>query len=130
MPISVDINGGEELLRKLKAMGPAGLVAARDALVRGAEEVATLSKSRFVPVLTGALSGTIHVPPPVASGNEVVVQIVAGGPAAPYAVYVHEINKNYNNNRQWKFLETPLKESLPEIEAELAYSINAAFKGM
>ena len=31
------------------------------------------------------------------------------GYSADYAVYVHETNKNYNNNKQWKYLETPAR---------------------
>lgn len=33
---------------------------------------------------------------------------------APYAVYVHEINKNYRVGK-WKFLEDPLKKALPGL---------------
>src|SRR5690554_3144864 len=40
--------------------------------------------------------------------NDGNLDIVVGY-AASHATYVHEINKNYNYGKQWKYLETPFK---------------------
>lgn len=126
--IDLSIDGDAELLRALAALGPRVEAVVGGALYRSGEEIVTRSKKEFVPFDTGTLSASIHVENPTRIGNEVVVVIGAGGPSCSYAVHVHEINKNYRNGRQWKYLETPAKEAVGDIESELRQSIADALR--
>jgi len=73
-----------------------------------AEATVVLNESKkIVPYRTRALQTSGKVEKPVAKGGTYSVEVTYGGAAAPYAVYVHEIPKNYNHGRQWKYLETP-----------------------
>ena len=48
------------------------------------------------------------------------VDIFYGGPAAPYALYVHEIIGNYHNPpTQAKYLEQPLMESMNGLQERI-----------
>jgi hypothetical protein len=78
------------------------------------EIVLARSKQEFVPIDTGFLSSTGFVLVD-RSGSDIVARI---GFTADYAAAVHETNKNYKGGRQWKYLETPMKESLPDIAAK------------
>lgn len=77
-------------------------------LYKIANEVMTESKRDYVPVRTGALRSTGTVLPPEVENNQLVVRLGYGGVAAPYALAVHETDKNYRHGKQWKYLETPL----------------------
>jgi len=60
----------------------------------------------LVPVDTSALRGSGDVSAIQGSGQGVYVDIYYGGPAAPYALYVHEIIGNYHKApTQAKYLE-------------------------
>jgi hypothetical protein len=59
-------------------------------------------------------------------GNTAYVRIVVGGPAAPYALYVHENLEAHHNVGQAKFLESTLNESAPFIAARVAKRIEMA----
>lgn len=80
----------------------------------GLQEAALVVRRRsmqLTPVDTGNLRGSAYTRtytnPLWGPGVEI-------GYTAGYAVYVHEINKNYTVG-QWKFLETALKEKRREI---------------
>src|SRR3954447_26710077 len=73
---------------------------------------------KLVPVDTGALRGSGVVTEPRIVGTTVEVVIGYGGPAAPYAIYVHEIppppntstggrSATHNPPTQWQYLEDP-----------------------
>lgn len=117
--ISIDVKGGATLVRKLRSIGPAALQEGGASLFRSGEKIITRSKEEFVPIDTGALESTLSVSVPEFTKKDVVVTLNAGGPAAPYALAVHEIDKNYRNGRQWKYLETPTKEAVPDIVKDL-----------
>jgi len=123
---SLSISGGPELRRKFLALGPLGLKVVAESLHQSAEEVARLSKEYYVPIRTGTLRNSIQASFPKTEGNNVTVSITAGGAARAYAVIVHETNRNYRNGRQWKYIETPLRESIPDILRELEMSLNSA----
>lgn len=91
-----------------------------------AELTMTRSKADYVPIDTGALrsSGAVET---TISGSIVETKLGYGGVAAAYAVHVHEINKNYRGGRQWKYLETPLKQDLPSYPQAIAESLNQSF---
>jgi len=62
----------------------------------------------IVPVDEGTLMSTGHVQTPRREGNKVKVTIGYGGPAAPYASFVHEIDANYHRPNSGKdYLRLP-----------------------
>jgi len=87
-----------------------------------AERTMTRSKNDYCPVDTGALRASGQVDTE-AQGSVVTSELGYGGESAPYAIYVHEINKNYRGGKQWKYLETPLKEDLPAINDSIADAV-------
>lgn len=94
----------------------------RQAMNEEAEITMTRSKEDYVPVDTGNLRSSGQVETEI-QGESVTTQLGFGGAAADYAIYVHEINKNYRNGKQWKYLETPLKEDLPRINDGIAKAV-------
>ena len=76
----------------------------------------------LVPVDTGVLRGSGGVSAPEGlGGGRTYVDIFYGGPAAPYALYVHEILGNYHNPpTQAKYLEQPFMEALNTIQKNIA----------
>ncbi len=125
--IILDVRGIPPISRKLRFLGPIKVVRAVErSLFQSGQEIITRSKAEFVPILSGALRSTLDALKPETSGGVTTVNLVAGGPAAPYAVFVHEINKAYRNGKQWKYLETPAKEATPDIIRNLNSSIKSA----
>lgn len=57
--------------------------------------------------------------------------IVAGGPSAPYAIYVHEDLEAFHKVGQAKYIESVLMESRPFMAARVAKRIdlNKAWNG-
>lgn len=126
--LNFELTGMQDLEDKLKKLGQAAIPAAAGSLYRSAEKVMASSKQNYVPYDTGALMNSGHVEPPSQEGNNVLVVLGYGGPSAPYAIYVHEIDKHYHHNRQWKYLSTPLEAALPDIDTALSDDLDAAFQ--
>lgn len=84
-------------------------------LYRSAERIMRISKDTFVPVDTGALQSSGNVSLPVITESSIEVVLSYGNESVDYAISVHETDKHYRNGKQWKYLETPLKDSLNEI---------------
>lgn len=81
-----------------------------------AEANVVLNESKkIVPYRTRALQSSGKVEEPQRFGDRHTVEISYGGPSASYAIYVHEIPKNYNHGRQWKYLETPARAHEPKF---------------
>ena len=78
----------------------------------------------LVPVDTGVLRGSGGVSAPQQGPSCYFVDIFYGGPAAPYALYVHEILGNYHNPpTQAKYLEQPFMASLDQLQNNIASRI-------
>jgi hypothetical protein len=78
----------------------------------------------LVPVDTGVLRGSGGVSAPQQGPSGYFVDIFYGGPAAPYALYVHEILGNYHNPpTQAKYLEQPFMASLSQLQNNIASRI-------
>ncbi len=118
MRITVEIKGAKQLQEALAKLGDRMMAEAGKALYAEAELIMTESKEQC-PVDTGALRGTGHVEDPQASGGQVTVQMGYGGPAAPYAVYVHERLDVRHRVGKAKFLEDPVKAAAPKLPARL-----------
>lgn len=95
------------------------------ALYQEAEVEATECKKRC-PVDTGALRSSIHVEGPHRQGRRIWCEIVAGGPAAPYALEVHEDLDAHHTNGQAKYIESTLAESAPHLADRVGKRIGAA----
>lgn len=83
------------------------------------------------PVEFGELRASEHVEGPTRQGGSVWTNIVAGGPSAPYAIYVHEDPDAFHEVGQWKYIESVLLESRPFMAARVAKRIdlNKAWNG-
>lgn len=86
------------------------------------EDIMLVSKRDFVPVDLGTLRGTGTVLPARRErGTRVVVQLVYGGPSAPYAIVQHE-NTDFDPHKvgESKYLEKPLLARASTAARELA----------
>jgi hypothetical protein len=147
--VTVRITGLREAVGKLQGAPKRLEGEVGRALYQFAEDVMTESKLR-VPVLTGTLMSTGHVDPPKTEGGKVVVDMGYGGPAAPYALYVHEALEGArppNPNWSWykkvarggqiswtrpgsgpKFLENPMKEKSDQLPGRVRDAVMRALK--
>ncbi len=114
--------GDKDLLNKIHAFGTAGVRAATRVLFQKAEVIAGRAKEA-VPVDTGALRSTIHVE--MDQGATVSAAVVAGGPAAPYAVVVHEDLTARHTVGGPKYIERPMLEVLPSIAGAILKAIGS-----
>jgi hypothetical protein len=119
----LDLFGDKELVNALEA----GKDDTPQAIAQAIWEEANLifAKSQIlVPVDTGVLRGSGGVSAPQMGNQGYFVDIFYGGPAAPYALYVHEIIGNYHNPpTQAKYLEQPFMQSLAEIQNNISRRI-------
>lgn len=92
------------------------------ALYAEAQEIRTVSMRR-TPVDTGTLRASHMVSEPTIQGNTIEVRIGVGGPAAPYALYVHENLSARHGVGQAKFLESAVLEAMPTLARRIAARI-------
>jgi hypothetical protein len=118
-----ELEGAQELRNMLELSGKdAGKIVGQVIL----EEANMIFAKAMVltPIDTGALRGSGGVSAPMNLPQGIGVDIFFGGPAAPYAIYVHEILGNYHNPpTQAKYLEQPFMERLPEIQQNMVRRI-------
>lgn len=107
-----------QFVAKLKIFQQSFVGNASAALYAETELLATQVKYR-TPVDTGTLRASIHVEGPVQLGNMIATSIVAGGPAAPYAIFVHE-RPAHHAVGQWKFIESVIDENAFTIIGRIA----------
>ena len=104
----------KNLDRLLDAFALAGKNAPRfaaQALYEEASEAFIISQD-VVPVRYGVLRASGEVRGPFVRGSTVEAFISYGGPAAPYAVFVHELppsRAKHDPPTRWKYLENPVK---------------------
>lgn len=116
--------GLDVLVRSLSALPSAIHAAAGRALREEGERIMTNAKQR-TPVATGALRASGHVTGPDADTS---VHLIFGGPAADYAVYVHERLGVHHPNGEAKFLEHAVLEAERDLGARLATRIAGLVK--
>lgn len=116
MPIKIVKN---TIPDKLKAAGlkyhAALMVACREVM-----EVKRTEVVKRTPKDVGTLRNTIHVPPLETFGRSITAMIVAGGPAAPYAIIQHENLTYHHKIGQAKYLESVILESRLTIGRDIA----------
>ncbi len=127
MSITVDVSGMGNLKDGLGSLADRIRQAVKAELYQLAEEVMTASKE-VVPVDTGVLMSTGHVELPEEEfGGGISVSLGYGGPAAPYAMQVHEdLDPHVHWHRPGsgpKYLENPLLQKEPDISDRLAGAI-------
>ena len=133
-----EING-ENVARVLRAVVARERVliarAGAIALYREAQTLRTASL-RLVPVDLGALRSSATVSEAIVSDTSVYVEVGYGGPAAPYALAVHEIppppaksprgrSARHRPPTQWKYLEKPAREQEHGMGDRLAATMRA-----
>ena len=115
MDVTLTFTGVGQMDAKLKALAERAPDVMLSALVAEAELEMTEMKRR-TPVDTGALRSSGHIANPRRDGSEeFAVDIAFGGPAAPYAVYVHEDPDAHHDVGEFKFVETVVLESAPHL---------------
>jgi hypothetical protein len=120
MAVKFSFDDRQNVRRKIQQLQRSMPDMIKAAMKQEAEIEATESKRR-TPVDLGNLRASIHVEgPEIDSGGNVSAAIVAGGPAAPYALFVHEDLEAYHKVGQAKFIESTLKESAPFLPARIA----------
>lgn len=87
-------------------------------------EIDATECKRRTPVDKGHLRGSIHVTGPEQEGNRIITEIVAGGVAAPYAIYVHEDLEAFHDDGEAKFIESVVFESRPHMAERIARRID------
>ena len=131
----------KRIIAELAALGAQGGVTL--AVTRGmrtwGEDTKRLSMSR-VPVDTGALRGTIFAQTE-RKGDRVTATIGAGGPAAPYALAIHE-HLSSHSPPSWrkgavnfspggtgpKYIENPINERAKILPVEVNAELEASLK--
>ncbi len=125
---SVRVKGLAPLMAAFTAAGNDAPKFAARALYEEAQEAFAISQT-LVPVDMGVLraSGQVHFP--VMSGTKAMVMITYGGPAASYAIYVHEIPPNSGGRwgagnkhappTRYKYLEYPVKRYSRDMAARM-----------
>ena len=83
-------------------------------------EVKRTEVVKRTPKDTGALRSTIHVEGPERSGRKVTCSIVAGGPAAMYAIVQHEDLTLKHTIGQAKYIESVILESARTMSRDIA----------
>lgn len=118
-----ELEGAQELRNMLEVSGrDAGKIVGQ---VITEEANMIFAKAMILtPIDTGALRGSGGVSAPMNMPQGIGVDIFFGGPAAPYALYVHEIMYyQHNAPTQAKYLEQPFMERLPDIQKNMARRI-------
>jgi len=117
------IEGADELKKMLEVSG-AGAGKLVGQVITEEANVIFGKAMILTPIDTGALRGSGGVSAPQNFPTGIGVDIFFGGPAAPYALYVHEITHyKHNSPTQAKYLEAPFMERLPQIQQNLARRI-------
>lgn len=119
------------------AVGADALAAMPDnlskAVKRAVYETAMLvfdDSQALVPVRYGALRASGQMIPPQSSGDTTWVDIVYGGAAAAYAVYVHEnMTARHASPTQAKYLEQPLLNNENDFASRLESALSDVMKG-
>lgn len=127
MRVTVQVDGMKDVLADLARLNGDGPKAISAALFKEAEVIANEAR-RLVPVDTGALRSTIHVEGPKETAAGAEVEIIAGGPAAGYAVYVHEDPTKHHPNGEYKFIEKPVLAEVQNIAAAIREEVSRLTK--
>lgn len=110
----VKITGMSELRSQLRGAGPKLLRQAGTA-TKQELEIEKREMQRRCPYKTGRMAKTHKVSDPEFTARTVKVSITAGGPEAPYTVYVHENLEAHHPHGEAKWMERVIMESKPYL---------------
>jgi hypothetical protein len=96
--------------------------------LRTEAEIEMAEAKRRTPVDTDALRSSGLVTGPNYSSGRIAVELAFGGPAAPYALYVHEDLEAFHPVGQAKFLESTLHESGPHLIGRVGRRVERALR--
>lgn len=123
MPSGASLKNAEEMRRRLLRFAEKFPNEVERALYQETEVEAKEVKRR-TPVDTGELRASVHVEGPTRQWRTIYTKIVAGGPAAPYAIYVHEDLDAIHKVGQAKYIESVILESRPFMAARVGQRID------
>lgn len=106
--VTVDITGVEEVMQMFRDYGQQAADALAAEMYQEAEGIMSQSKE-LTPVDTGTLRDSGAVLLPRAEGTTLVQELGFGGPAASYALYVHENTTSFHKVGMAKYLEAPFR---------------------
>jgi len=116
----IDVAGMAQVRTALTRLGTAGRFALTKVLNEEAEAIIGEAKLE-TPVDTGALQGSGVVLPPTGEFMAVTIEAGFGGPAAPYALRVHEdLAIPHTPPGKAKYLEDPFNRALVDFEPRVA----------
>lgn len=127
----VNIYRNPGVSKMLTDLGPDGRKVLADTLNESAQLMFRKSQ-QIVPHETGVLQGSGRLTPARAGDAKPEVTIGYGGAASKYALIQHEKKLRHPNprakgksraNGQWKYLETPVREGVPELKKRLLLNI-------
>lgn len=127
--MSVKIKNLDRLNKRLEVYAERVEQTVKAHCYREGEGIMAVAKSTFTPVDTGALRATGHVSLPQSDGRSVTVQLGFGGPAAPYAFYVHENLEAHHPIGSAKYLEIPFRQSMQGFSRRLGQAVRKVPKG-
>lgn len=119
------ITGAVELNARLKNWQSRMKKEVAAALYAEALVIQRTSMSR-TPVDTGALRASHETTQPDVKSDEISVTIKVGGPAAQYAVHVHEDLEATHRVGQAKFLESAIREAEPYLMKKIMFAVMEA----
>lgn|SRR5690554_4110573 len=122
MQLRLDVKGLREMEKALRQYPERAERALAGAMYTEAERIMAEAK-RLTPVDTGTLRASGHVQEPKVKPGRIEVVMGFGGPAAPYAIYVHENLEAHHTVGQAKFLETPLMRAQRGLANRLAVQL-------
>lgn len=123
----IETTGLKEAMEALRRFGTKLEAAAAEAVEAEAREVMERAKRRC-PVATGALRDS-HRVEVERTRDGVSARVIAGGPGAPYAYYVHEnLEAAHHDGGDAKWLETSLYEAKPRFASNVAARIDRRLK--
>ena len=117
------LTGLDEVRKRVERAQEAAPSEIAGALNEEAERVMTRAK-RLTPVDTGTLRASGIVESPEFRRFEVIITLGFGGPAAPYAIFVHERTEIRHTVGQPKFLEDAVIQSVPGFSDRVATAID------
>ena len=125
--VHMDVEGLDRLLRLLDGSGRHVNDYMGKALHEEASEVFLLSQE-LVPVRDGYLKGSGFIHPPKRAGWGTSIDIAYGGPAAGYALFVHERPARHEPPTSSKFLTKPMRRQAEGLGNRLLQRIEHMFR--
>ncbi len=129
MKASLDFEGMDTITAFIHNVSPRVTQYLYDELVEVGDEAFAESQMQ-VPVRTGALKGSGHITDPIMEPGNIALQIGYGGPAAGYALFVHEnLAAHHSPPTKAKYLEDPVNAAIQSLPSRMAGRLEAAMLG-